>query len=185
MASTRSSTQTPRARARRRGRISRGASRAGIRRPSFAMPIWSVAASRRSRRRGSRRPASFPQRSCSAHRPARALGRAPAYTVIADSSGEVRAPAFSSWFERLMHAWRLQTPRLLLTEPPTPRPKVLFHRDVRERVAALAPFLTIGPKLQAMALGDSLYWIAELFSTSGEYPLSEPLLFAGEERHYV
>lgn len=110
---------------------------------------------------------------------------APAYAVIADSSGEVRAPAFSSWFERLMHAWRLQTPRLLLTEPPTPRPKVLFHRDVRERVAALAPFLTIGPTLQAMALGDSLYWIAELFSTSGEYPLSEPLLFAGEERHYV
>jgi uncharacterized membrane protein (UPF0182 family) len=108
-----------------------------------------------------------------------------AHAVIADSLGEVRAPAFSSWFERLMHAWHLQTPRLLLTELPAPRPKVLFHRDVRERIAAVAPFLTIGPTLQAIARGDSLYWIAELFSTSGEYPLSEPLLFAGEERHYI
>jgi uncharacterized membrane protein (UPF0182 family) len=97
----------------------------------------------------------------------------------------MRAPAFSTWFERLMHAWRLQTPRLLLMEPPSPRSKVLFHRDIRERIAAMAPFLTIGPSLQAITRGDSLYWIAELFATSDEYPLSEPLLFAGEERHYV
>jgi uncharacterized membrane protein (UPF0182 family) len=110
---------------------------------------------------------------------------ASAYAVVADSLGEVRAPPFSSWRERLMHAWRLQTPRLLMMDPPAPRPKVLFHRDIRERIAAVAPFLTIGPTLQAAVRGDSLYWIAELFSTSGEYPLSEPLLFAGEERHYV
>jgi hypothetical protein len=110
---------------------------------------------------------------------------ASAYAVIADSLGEVVAPAFGSWLERLMHAWRLQNPRLLAMEPPAPRPRVLFHRDVRERVAAVVPFFTLGPTLQAVVRGDSLYWIVGLFAASNDYPLSEPLLFAGEERHYV
>jgi hypothetical protein len=110
---------------------------------------------------------------------------APAYAVIADTLGTVVAPPFASWSERLMHAWRLQNPRLLAIDPPAPRPKVVFHRDVRERVAAVAPFFTIGPTLQAVVRGDSLYWVAELFVTASEYPLAEPLLFAGEERHFV
>jgi uncharacterized membrane protein (UPF0182 family) len=110
---------------------------------------------------------------------------ASAYAIVADSAGSLPAPAFSSWWERLAHAWRLQNLRLLAQDTPEPRPRILLHRDVRERIAALVPFFTIGPTLQATITGDSLYWMAELFVTSDEYPLAQPLRFAGEELQYV
>ena len=107
------------------------------------------------------------------------------WLVTADSSGRLAAPSFATRWERLAHAWHLQSPRLLTIDVPEPRPRIEFHRDVRERVAALAPFFTMGPTMLAAVRGDSLYWIIDLFATSDEYPLSEPVVFAGSPRHYV
>ncbi|HVT40031.1 MAG TPA: UPF0182 family protein, partial [Gemmatimonadaceae bacterium] len=107
---------------------------------------------------------------------------APAYAIVADSADDMPAAPFASWFDRLAHAWSLQKPSVLAHDVPELRPRILLHRDVRERIAALAPFLTIGPTLQSAVAADSLYWLAELFVTSDEYPLAQPLLFAGEPR---
>jgi uncharacterized membrane protein (UPF0182 family) len=109
----------------------------------------------------------------------------PAYAIVADSAGRLASPGFGTWWERIGHAWHLQNPRLLAGESPAPRPRIVFHRDVRERIEAVAPFFTIGPTILALVRGDSLYWVAELFSTTDDYPLSEPQFFAGESRHYV
>ncbi|MFI5245268.1 MAG: UPF0182 family protein [Gemmatimonadales bacterium] len=106
-------------------------------------------------------------------------------TVVADSAGRLVAPPFVTRWERLAHAWHLQSPRLMATDVPGPRPRIVFHRDVRERVEALAPFFTIGPTLLTAVRGDSLYWVADLFVTSDDYPLSEAVMFAGSPRHYV
>jgi uncharacterized membrane protein (UPF0182 family) len=105
--------------------------------------------------------------------------------VVADSGGRLVAPPFATWWERLAHAWHLQSPRLMARDVPGPRPRIVLHRDVRERIEALAPFFTVGPTLLATVRGDSLYWVADLFVTSDEYPLSEPVMFAGSPRHYV
>lgn len=109
----------------------------------------------------------------------------PAYAVVADSAGRLASPEFGTWWSRLGQSWHLQNPRLLAGEPPTPRPRIVFHRDVRDRISAVAPFFTIGPTIHALVRGDSLYWVTELFSTTDDYPLAEPQLFAGESRHYV
>jgi uncharacterized membrane protein (UPF0182 family) len=106
-------------------------------------------------------------------------------TVVADIGGRLVAPPFVTWWERLAHAWHLQSPRLMAMNVPGPRQRIVFHRDVRERIEALAPFFTIGPTLLAAVRGDSLYWVADLFVTSDEYPLSEAVMFAGSPRHYV
>ena len=108
-----------------------------------------------------------------------------AFALIADSSGSVAAPPFSSWWQRLEHAWHLQNPRLLTANVPSPRPRLVLHREVRERIDALVPFFAQGPTLQPVAAGDSLYWLVDLFVATDEYPLSEPLLFAGESTHYL
>ncbi len=105
--------------------------------------------------------------------------------VISDSLTKVPAPAFASWLDRVAHAWSLQSPSLLAASPITVRPRILLARDVRERITALAPFLTIGPSLQAVVLGDSLYWTAELFSVSEDYPLSDSIPFAGRTARYA
>jgi uncharacterized membrane protein (UPF0182 family) len=109
----------------------------------------------------------------------------PSYAIVADSTGRLASPEFGTWWERVGQAWHLQNPRLLAGESPSPRPRIVFHRDVRDRIQAVAPFFTIGPTIHALVRGDSLYWVAELFSTTDDYPLSEPQLFAGESRHYV
>ena len=108
-----------------------------------------------------------------------------AFALIADSAGSIAAPPFVNWWQRLVHAWHLQNPRLLTADAPSPRPRLVLHREVRERIDALVPFFVQGPTLQAVAAGDSLYWLIDLFVASDEYPLSEPLLFAGESTHYL
>lgn len=110
---------------------------------------------------------------------------APSWAVVADSAGRFPAPPFVTRLERVAHAWHLQSPRLLANEVLEPRPRLVFHRDVRERLEALVPFLTIGPTILAAVRGDSLYWVVDLFVTSDDYPLSEAVIFGGAPRHYV
>jgi uncharacterized membrane protein (UPF0182 family) len=82
-------------------------------------------------------------------------------------------------------AWSVRTPRLIAADPGGVRPRLAFHRDVRDRLHEIVPFLTIGPTISPLVRGDSLYWVAELFTTSDTYPLSDRLFFAGQERSYV
>lgn len=105
--------------------------------------------------------------------------------VVADSVGQVAAPAFESRAQRVLHAWNLRSPRLFAAAIPATRPRIVFRRGVRERVQALAPFLTVGPTIVPLIRDDSLYWVAELFTTSLRYPLSDRLMFAGALRAYV
>ncbi len=107
------------------------------------------------------------------------------WAVVADSGGRLPAPSFLTFWERFAHAWHLQSPRLLGIDVPEPRARIEFHRGVRDRISAIAPFFTIGPTLLTAVRGDSLYWVADLFVTSDDYPLSEAIVFAGVPRHYV
>lgn len=105
--------------------------------------------------------------------------------VVADSVGQIAAPAFESEVQRVLHSWNLRAPRLFATAVPSMRPRILFRRGVRERVQALVPFLTVGPSIVPLIRDDSLYWVAELFTTARAHPLSDRLMFAGELRAYV
>ena len=105
--------------------------------------------------------------------------------VIADTLGHVPAPEFETLIERVAHAWSARAPRLAIADRPAVRPRIALRRDVRARVSALMPFLTIGPTITPLVRGDSLYWVAELFTVARTYPLSERLMFAGALRAYV
>ncbi len=105
--------------------------------------------------------------------------------VVADSVGRIPAPPFSTRLERIAHAWNARAPRFAMAEQPSLRPRIAFRRDVRERVEALVPFLLTGPTIRPLVRGDSLYWVAEVYTAPRAYPLSERLMFAGERRPYV
>ena len=107
------------------------------------------------------------------------------YAIVPDSAGRIAAPPFDDAFGRFTHAWDQRTPRLFFNEPPSVRPRIVVHRDVRERLAAVAPFFVVGPTIAPLVRGDSLYWIAELFAVSRDYPLAERLTFEGVTAHYV
>ena len=67
---------------------------------------------------------------------------------------------------------------------PSPAPKLITRRTVRERVRALAPFFAQGTTITPLWFSDSLVWALELYSTSKTYPLSRRVIVAGNEVSY-
>ena len=107
------------------------------------------------------------------------------YVIVADTAGRLAAPGFSSGLERFAHAWDQQNPRLFFADPPALRPRIVVHREVRERLAQVVPFFRIGESITPLVHGDSLYWVAELFAVARQYPLAERLTVGGVVAHYV
>lgn len=107
------------------------------------------------------------------------------YALVADASGRIAAPTFASTLQRLVLSWDLQDPRLALRDVPQPRPRLITHRDVRERLQAVVPFLHVGSSITPHLRGDSLYWFADLFVTANRYPLSKALVLDGRAVHYA
>ena len=100
-----------------------------------------------------------------------------------DGSGGV--PLNSGW-KRWLFAKYLRDWEMLLTESFTPETKVLFRRNIKERVTAIAPFLKFDSDPYLVTantdLGDRhssaeenyLYWIIDGYTTSDRYPYSDP-----------
>lgn len=109
---------------------------------------------------------------------------APEYSLFSDSLGRLAGVEMVSTTSRIAHAWALQNFRLLFGELPRDRPTILRHRDVRERLQALAPFLIQGSEVVPVVAADSLYWVVELYAASEDYPLSQRIVVLGEERGY-
>ena len=95
------------------------------------------------------------------------------YRVVADSLGVIAAPVLESTLSRLAHAWALQNFRLLTGELPHPTARIVTHRDLRERIDAIAPYFLQGTGISPIVVADSLYWAIDLYSASNSYPLSE------------
>lgn len=109
---------------------------------------------------------------------------APSYSVMSDSLRHLAGVEMVSTRSRLAHAWSLQNFRLLFGELPPDRPTIVRRRDVRERVAALAPFFVQGGEIVPVVAADSLYWVLELYAAAGSYPLAQRFTILGEERGY-
>ena len=106
------------------------------------------------------------------------------YQVVLDSADLVPAPRLDRFAARLAYAWSLQNFRLLSGASAVPSSAIITHRDLRDRVRTIAPFFVQGSSITPAVAGDSLYWILDLYASSGSYPLSAPLTVAGESRKY-
>jgi uncharacterized membrane protein (UPF0182 family) len=104
--------------------------------------------------------------------------------VVADSLTRTTGTPLASFATRLATAWSMQDFHLLSGELAQPKPTLIAHRDVRERVARSAPFFALGSRVQPLLHEDTLYWGVDLYTASRTYPLSWHLLAAGEERAY-
>jgi uncharacterized membrane protein (UPF0182 family) len=99
--------------------------------------------------------------------------------LIADTLAHVAAPAFGTGWRSLALAWGVRRLRLAFANTDARHTRLLMRRDVHDRVRTLLPFFTAGPTAQAFVAHDSLWWAVELFHTSADYPLSEPIVVAG------
>ena len=109
---------------------------------------------------------------------------APSYSVLSDSGHHLAGVEMVTTGSRLLYAWSLQNFRLLFGDLPANRPTMVQRRSVRERVEGLVPFLEQGTEIVPLVSGDTLYWVVELYVTSGTYPLSQRFTLLGEECSY-
>lgn len=102
-----------------------------------------------------------------------------AYNIY-DGQGGIN---IGSWWQRGLFAVYLRDWRILLTRDFLPDTKILFRRNIKHRVEAIAPFLRydsnpylVAADAQPPGTQDPtfLYWIVDAYTTSDRYPYSDP-----------
>jgi uncharacterized protein len=113
----------------------------------------------------------------------------------------------SNFGQRLLYAKYLKDWRMLFTDNFTPQTRLLFRRNITERIKTIAPFLRYdnNPYLVVVNTGNNnkqwqhhaaqasrppdatpdesyLYWIIDAYTTSDRYPYSDPL---GNDFNYI
>jgi uncharacterized membrane protein (UPF0182 family) len=80
----------------------------------------------------------------------------------------------SNLWRKFVFGWMFDGTRLLLSTYPTPDSRMMFHRQVRERVQRIAPFLELDEDPYIVLVDGKLYWIIDAYTTSRYFPYSEP-----------
>jgi uncharacterized membrane protein (UPF0182 family) len=110
---------------------------------------------------------------------------APPVALLPDSLNRIAGISLEPFLPRLATAWSLQNLRMLSADLPQPRPTIVSHRDIRERLEMLTPFFVQGRSVSPVLLGDSLYWSVDLYSAADSYPFSRHLVIGGADRSYL
>lgn len=84
------------------------------------------------------------------------------------------------WWRKFLFGWKFDGMRLFLSSYPTAESRILFHRQIEDRVQTLAPFLSFDNDPYIVLADGKLYWIIDGYTTTRYFPYSEP--FSGIER---
>lgn len=91
-----------------------------------------------------------------------------------DGEGGIELGGF---FKRLAFAWEFGDTKILLSGSVQSDSRIMFRRNVQDRVAELAPFLQLDQDPYIVIGGDGgLYWIQDAYTTSDRFPYSQPHL---------
>ena len=76
-------------------------------------------------------------------------------------------------FKRAAFALRFGDPNPLISDQLTSKSKVLYIRDIRERVTTLAPFLHFDADPYPVITDGRVQWIIDAYTTTARYPYAE------------
>lgn len=82
-------------------------------------------------------------------------------------------PNVGNWFNRAMYALKFQSTDLLLTNGVNSKSQILYDRTPEERVAKVAPYLTIDGNPYPTIVDGKVKWIVDGYTTSSYYPYSQ------------
>ncbi|GIW08455.1 MAG: UPF0182 protein [Dehalococcoidia bacterium] len=78
-------------------------------------------------------------------------------------------------WKRLLFAWRFADGNILLSQYIDSNSQILFARNIRERLARLAPFLVIDPDPYLVVENGRLVWMLDGYTIADQFPYGEPL----------
>lgn len=82
---------------------------------------------------------------------------------------------------RFIYAVHFGSVELLVSGSLTPESRILFHRNVRDRISTIAPFLTYDSDPYLVISEGRMYWIIDAYTTTSRYPYSQPVSAANIE----
>jgi len=77
-------------------------------------------------------------------------------------------------FSKLVFALHFGEKNIFLTSAATSDSRILFRRNIQERVATLTPFLSLDPHPYPVVTSGHIYWIQDAYTSSSRYPYSRP-----------
>jgi len=80
----------------------------------------------------------------------------------------------SSFFRKFLYGWKFDGTNFLFSDYPTEKSRIMFHRQILDRVKLLAPFLNFDKDPYIVLSEGKLYWMVDAYTTSDYYPYSQP-----------
>ncbi len=77
-----------------------------------------------------------------------------------------------SFFKKLAYAWYFRDGNILFSGYLTPESRVLYFREIQERVRKIAPFLMLDNDPYLVVADGQLYWIQDAYTYGNGYPYS-------------
>jgi uncharacterized protein len=80
---------------------------------------------------------------------------------------------------RMLFAWYFGDPNILLSEYITIESRILFRRNIRNRVRTIAPFLRLDRDPYLVISEGRLLWMQDAYTTSSWFPYAQPVPDSG------
>ena len=78
---------------------------------------------------------------------------------------------FSSLLNKLAYSVYLAEPNILFSTNLSKKSRLLFNRNISQRIHTIAPFLKQDPNPYPVIIKQKLYWVVDAYTTSDSYPL--------------
>ncbi|MCC7010642.1 MAG: UPF0182 family protein [Acidobacteria bacterium] len=86
---------------------------------------------------------------------------------------------------RMLFAIRFGSTDILVSNQITRESRIMFHRQIAERVKVLAPFLSYDFDPYPVLSGGRIFWIQDAYTTTSNYPYSTPRQRPASELNYI
>lgn len=82
-------------------------------------------------------------------------------------------PKVGNMLTRLLYAIRFGSDQIFFSDRVTPDSQILYDRSPRDRVAKVAPYLTLDGRVYPAVVDGRVKWIVDGYTTSNAYPYSQ------------
>ena len=93
--------------------------------------------------------------------------------------------SLGSYFRKMLFSTRFGDLKLLLSDDITPESRVLFHRNIKERLSKIAPFLVLDHDPYLVISEGKCYWVCDAYTTSNRYPYSQRVRLGTQPLNYI
>jgi uncharacterized membrane protein (UPF0182 family) len=78
----------------------------------------------------------------------------------------------SNIWRKFLFGWMFDGTQLFVSNYPTPQSRIMYHRQIQDRVKTLAPFLTFDADPYIVLIDGKLNWVIDAYTTSKYFPYS-------------